>query len=349
MKTPSPDPRDSGEKKLKILYAIQGTGNGHLSRARDMIPEFEKFGKVDILISGTQVDMELSVPVTYRKHGLSFIFGRKGGVDIWRTLRGLKLLRLIKDIILLPVKDYDLVVSDFEPVSAWSCKLKGRYCVGLSHQAAVLHPWFPKPVGKGFWGKRVLRHYAPVRKAYGFHFKSYGKSVFTPVIRREVRELKSEKGNHYTVYLPAYDDETLVTFLSRFKEVRWEIFSKHNRGEYRTDGISVMPIENSRFLKSMATAAGVLCGAGFETPAEAMFLEKKLLVIPMEGQYEQLCNAIVLESMGVTVVPALSKKYDNRISWWLLAGRAIPVNYRDHAAGVAEQVVRESVKSKTRN
>ena len=53
----------------------------------------------------------------------------------------------------------------------------------------------------------------------------------------------------------------------------------------------------------------MLCGAGFETPAEALFLNKKLLVIPMKTQFEQKCNAQALKEMGVTVVKKLSYKY----------------------------------------
>ena len=37
---------------MKILYAIQGTGNGHLSRAIDVIPALKKIGQVDVLVSG---------------------------------------------------------------------------------------------------------------------------------------------------------------------------------------------------------------------------------------------------------------------------------------------------------
>ena len=33
---------------MKILFAIQGTGNGHLSRARDVYPELLKYGQVDV-------------------------------------------------------------------------------------------------------------------------------------------------------------------------------------------------------------------------------------------------------------------------------------------------------------
>ncbi|NDB36263.1 MAG: glycosyl transferase, partial [Flavobacteriia bacterium] len=39
---------------MKILYAIQGTGNGHISRAIALVPEFQKLVEVDVLISGTQ-------------------------------------------------------------------------------------------------------------------------------------------------------------------------------------------------------------------------------------------------------------------------------------------------------
>ncbi len=66
---------------MKILYAIQGTGNGHLSRARDIIPRLQKKGEVDILISGCQADVQLPYEVRYRFNGLSFIFGKKGGID----------------------------------------------------------------------------------------------------------------------------------------------------------------------------------------------------------------------------------------------------------------------------
>jgi UDP:flavonoid glycosyltransferase YjiC (YdhE family) len=34
---------------MKILYAVQGTGNGHVSRACDVIPELKKYAQVDIL------------------------------------------------------------------------------------------------------------------------------------------------------------------------------------------------------------------------------------------------------------------------------------------------------------
>jgi len=130
---------------MKILYAIQGTGNGHISRARDIIPVLKQYGELDVLLSGTQADVDLEYPVKYQFHGLSFIFGKKGGVDVLKTIKRMNFFRLLNEIWCLNIKQYDLIINDFEPVSAWACLLKGKKCIGLSHQAAVIHPFSPKP------------------------------------------------------------------------------------------------------------------------------------------------------------------------------------------------------------
>ena len=106
---------------MKILYAIQGTGNGHLSRARDIIPILQNIGEVDLLISGTQADIALPYPIKYRMRGLGFIFGKKGGVDLWQTLLQNNITGILREIHKVPVDDYDIVINDFEPVSAWAC------------------------------------------------------------------------------------------------------------------------------------------------------------------------------------------------------------------------------------
>ena len=62
---------------MRILYAIQGTGNGHLTRALDIIPALQQRGELDILVSGSQVDIPLPYPVKYRLKGMGFIFGKK--------------------------------------------------------------------------------------------------------------------------------------------------------------------------------------------------------------------------------------------------------------------------------
>lgn len=326
---------------MKILFAIQGTGNGHLSRARDVYPELKKYGEVDVLISGIQADVDFPYPVRYRYYGMSFIFGSRGGVDIFKTARKLKLFKLIRDIKQLPVKNYDIVINDFEPVSAWACKLQKVPCISLSHQSAVLNENAPQPHDSDPMGKTVLKHYAPVTAAYGFHFAAFANNIFTPVIRKQVRDITPTDEGHYTVYLPSYDDETLVTHLSHFPNAKWQVFSKHNKEPFTKGNIQMRPIENDAFIKSMASSTGVLCGAGFEGPAEAMYLGKKLMAIPMLAQYEQQCNAAALEKMGVAVIKTLSGRYYDNINWWLIDGKKVAVDYPDQTAKIIEQLMHE--------
>lgn len=89
----------------------------------------------------------------------------------------------------------------------------------------------------------------------------------------------------------------------------------------------------------MINCTGILCGAGFETPAEALYLKKKLLVIPMKGQYEQQCNAAALDLLGVPVLKSLKKKYVNKIKDWIDNFKAIPVNYPDITESIIDRVL----------
>lgn len=324
---------------MKILYAVQGTGNGHLSRALDIIPILQTLGEVDILVSGIQADIQLPFPVKYRLHGLSFIFGKSGGVDLWRTFMSSTVRRFVKEINTLPVEQYDLIINDFEPISAWACQTRDIPCIGLSHQIGALHPASPKPEETDMLGKFIMKNYAPTSSAYGFHFKAYHEDVYTPVIRESIRQLDPQDKGHYTVYLPSYDDAHLLKNLSKFSDVKWDVYSKHNKSKFTLNNVTINPIESDTFVKSMANASGVLCGAGFETPAEALYLQKKLLVVPMKNQYEQHLNAASLEQMGVPVIGSLKKKYDYAIEAWLNSKNKVQVEYPNKTKEIITSIV----------
>ncbi len=331
---------------MRVLYAIQGTGNGHLSRARDIIPILlQKNINLDILVSGTQADVELGYPITYRYKGLSFIFGKKGGVNMWRTYVKANSRRLQKEIASLPVEEYDLILNDFEPVSAWACRLKKTTCISLSHQAAVLAKNAPRPKKRDHFGRFILRNYAPGSKQYGFHFKEYQNNIFTPVIRRDIRDAIISDQGHYTVYLPSYSDKKILKVLSEFRTVRWQVFSKHNESPFYNGHIRLQPIRNEAFVKSMSSCKGILCGAGFETPAEALFLNKKLLVIPMKGQYEQKCNAAALIELGVPVMKSLKRKHWTVLERWLASDEIVKVDYPDRTEVIIDHILAEAVTS----
>lgn len=323
---------------MKILYAIQGTGNGHLARATEIVPILKQMADTDVLVSGIQGDLKLPFEVDYQLFGLSFIFGKKGGVNFAETLKRARPLRLLNDIYRLPVQRYDLILCDFEPVTAWACRLRKKACIGISHQNAVLHPDAPLPSKSIGLGKFILKNYAPSTKKYGFHFRALDEFNFTPVIRSNIRQAKVTSREHFTVYLPAYSDQEIIDVLGSFPTTKWAVFSKHCKQAYEQDNLTIEPVSLVNFTKSFTSCKGILCTAGFETPAEALFMGKKLCVIPIKNQFEQVCNADFLEAMGILVLPELRNQH-SKIKAWLSENHIQQIEYPDKTKEILETIL----------
>lgn len=329
---------------MKILYAIQGTGNGHISRAREIVPLLQQYGELDLLVSGTEAEVSLSQPLKYRLHGFSFVFGTKGGVDKWATFKLMNLRQLWRDVHRLPLAQYDLIINDFEPVSAWACRVQKLESVSLSHQCSFVSKKTPRPA-RWNYAEWLFKYYSPTTHHIGFHFERYDDFIHTPVIRSDIRNLEPTNLGHYTVYLPAYDDKTLVKYLSQVKDVQWQIFSKRQKTQYKEGNILISPVNNEAFNKSMASCEGLLTGGGFEGPAEAMFLKKKVMMIPMSGQYEQQCNALAASKLGVPVVDSIDESFVPHLSEWIQNGKAVDVNFPNETARIIDNMIKQYAKA----
>ncbi len=282
--------------------------------------------------------MKLVQEIKYRFHGFSFIFGKKGGVDHYRTWKNMDLFQFRKDMKSIPLKDYNLILNDFEPISAWACKLQKVESVSLSHQASFKSKKVPRPKTLD-WGKLILSRYAPTTHHIGFHFDRYDDFIYTPVIRSEIRQLTPTNLGHYTVYLPAVDDKDLVKVLQQIPQVRWEVFSKHTKVAYADGNVFVEPIDNEKFNISMASCEGVFTGGGFEGPAEALHLGKKLLVAPMRFQYEQQCNAYALKQFGLPVLWGSNQNWVPILKDFVANPQEHKFHFPDETAAIIAQTV----------
>ena len=121
--------------------------------------------------------------------------------------------------------------------------------------------------------------------------------------------------------------------------IKWRIFSKHANSSYQINNFSIKPIGSGQFEKSLAYCKGVICGAGFETPAEALYLEKKLLVVPMKGQYEQHYNAAALKNMGVTVIPEFTQVHLKTLRSWMLSKQCVEYDVPDKTQFIVDQII----------
>ncbi len=325
---------------MKILYALQGTGNGHLSRARELVPLFNQYAEVDVLVSGTHGEVALQQQPTYQLHGMGFIFGKEGGVAIGATLKQLKPLRFIRDIWQLPIKSYDLIVNDFEPVSAYAAKRMGHKIHALSHQAAFLSSLSPRPAyKKDPFAEWLFKHYAPAQQHTAFHFSSYDHFIHTPIIRQEIRRCTNTFSGHVTVYLPAYDDQVLIAHFVKVKEVTWHLFSKHAKSPMQFENVWIRPVDNHAFIQSFAAAEGLLTGGGFESPAEALFMGKRLFVIPMLNQYEQHCNAEALLAFGAFRSLSITHDFHQMLRKWIDLSPPKPVYFADASESIVRKIL----------
>lgn len=310
---------------MKILYGIQGTGHGHLSRAREILPELTDRAMVDVVLSGTNTRMTLDDHTSVYKRGISFEYNSKGSVSYLQSALKLRPLQFISDVRNLHVRDYDLVISDYEPVTAWAAMRADVPSVALSHQAAFLSEKSPRPAKKNTFAELILKHYAPCHQSIGFHFQKYDSFILPPVIRSEIRTIVPQRGNHVTLYLPAYSPQTLIPVLKQLPQVEWHLFTPYCSQEHTDGNVLVKPVMNRPFIESLSRCRGVITSAGFETCAEAMYLEKKLMVIPIKNQYEQYCNAAALKEMGVPVLNRIDQDFIPAVKSWLNSSKKNPV------------------------
>ena len=324
---------------MKILYACLGAGNGHVSRARDIIPYVQAFGDVDVAVSGTDSEVQLPVSIGHQHHGLIFHLGAKGGLDYWRTAKDLKVGTVLRDISEFPMEEYDVLINDFEPITARSARRARIPSISLSHQASFASRNTPRTSRHDPLAEFILRNYAPCDVNIGFHFAHYDSFIKEPVVRKEVRDLVPRNDGHYTIYLPAYDDQVIIKVLGRIPGVKWQIFSKRSKTTYVENDFTVLPVSSDGFLKSFETCEGLITGGGFESPAEALFLGKKVMMVPQKRQYEQECNAEAARRLGVPVLQSVDLSSLKTIERWIAHEKAIQIDYPDHSAETVGQAM----------
>ena len=330
-------------KKIKILYAVQATGNGHIARAMQLLPYLEQYGEVDVFLSGSNSNLDAALPVKYRSKGLSLFYGNRGGLDYLKMWKELNISRIWKEAKELPVENYDIVINDFESITSIACKLKRVPSIGFGHQASFISDKTPKPKKKDFIGEWVLKHYATATDYIGLHFESYDDFIFSPIIKDHILAAKPTNEGHVTVYLSHYSDEVVVDALSKCTDIAFQVFSKKVKTITQKGNITLMPISNEDFNKSMISSAGVITGAGFETPAEALYLGKKLLCLPIRGQYEQLCNAAALQRFNVKIIDKIEEDFSIIVQNWLSGLNAIPLVLHQSTQEIVDMVIEKGL------
>lgn len=285
---------------MKILYGVQGTGNGHLSRARAMARHLKsRHADVTYLFSGrareTYFEMEAFGDFEIRQ-GLTFAV-EKGQVSYLKTIFKNNLLTFIHEVITLDLSPYDLVLCDFDPVTAWAAKLRGKSIIGFGHQSAFKHKI---PIeGNDPIAHLVMRLFAPSKISIGLHWHHFDQPILPPIIHVDDLNLSAVQENKVLVYLPFEEMKSLSPLFKPFGDYEFYFYHPAFHAPLDQDHLHFRPLSVQQFQNDLHSSAAVICSAGFELPSECIHLGKKLLVKPVKNQMEQASNGLALEQLGL--------------------------------------------------
>lgn len=286
---------------MKILYGVQGTGNGHITRARLLADHFARSGvEVDYFFSGRPADRYFDMDCFgyYRtREGLSFVT-EQGRINVLKTAKELSPLRFVRDVKRLDVSHYDVVLNDFEPISAWAAKVQGVPVIAMSHQASFLHESVPVS-GANYWHRQLIRSFAPADVYLGVHWQPFHSHVLPPFVSQtRVISASPSVANKILVYLPFEQLSSVVDYLNDFPDT--EFYCYHPDAQNQSiKHVHLRSPSRQGFLNDLANSSGVVANAGFELSTEALHFGKKLLLKPLHGQFEQLSNILALEQLGL--------------------------------------------------
>lgn len=318
---------------MKILYGIQGTGNGHITRARHMASSFAKRDdiQVDYLFSGRTdtsfFDMQ-AFPSYKTNRGLTFDT-KNGQLSYIKTLLKNNLCHFVKEVSDVNITQYDLLINDFEPVTGWAAKKAGVPSLSISHQAAYLHH-VPK-YNQGFLDKLITQHFAPTKYSIGTHWYHFGHPIIPPVVAADLIEssnkhLTSDAFNsHIVVYLPFESLSQIRHQLHVLSD--WIFVCYHPMIDAKVIDRNIVwqPLSSHNFQHDLVKCSGVISNSGFELATECLSIGKPLLVKPLQKQYEQLSNAYTLEQLGLCEVLANLDAED--IDDWLQSKHGVKVDF----------------------
>ena len=323
---------------MKILYGVQGTGNGHIARARAMALALkERNADVDFLFSGREkskyFSMEAFGDYTTRR-GLTFIT-EQGKVDYFKTAISANLIGLYKEVNHLELSEYDLVINDYEPVSAWAAKLQKVPCIGISHQNAFRYQ-VPKR-GEGWLEQQLIRYFAPSDVHLGLHWYHFNQPILPPIVHTH----KGEQGENQAftlVYLPFESMEDITELLLRFSSHQFVCYHPDIMETESIENIRFQPLSHVNFHKDLHVCQGVIANGGFELPSEALSLGKKLLLKPLAGQFEQESNVATLEHLGLA--QSMDHLDPTAVRTWLDEKQAESVSYPDVATHLVDWILK---------
>jgi len=302
----------------RILYDVAGEGFGHSSRSHLIGQHLIDAGHEVVFLAsrkslsylrkhfGANVHEVFGLCLVYQNRNLSplrtvttnlaqFLDHRSANKELYR--------RVIEPF------DPNVVISDFEPFSAMWAWHHGVPFVSINHQDLLTlceleHPsghrlaklnaqWVTRCHHFGAAAHIILNFFqAPVKHASGV--------LAPPVVRPIAQRFSPTCDEHILIYStdPTWKDR-LLTMLRTFPAQQFHIYGFNE--SKRIGNCTLLKNSTEGFLQDLASCRGVIATAGFSLISECLHFRKKMLLLPIQGQYEQVINAFYAEKLGIAL------------------------------------------------
>ncbi len=302
----------------KIIYGVAGEGFGHSSRSHLIGQRLIDAGH-NVMFVGSQKSL-LYLKQYFGERvreifGLSFAFEGER-IDKSETLK--------RNLLKLPeanrqndelFKEHfepfepELVISDFEPFSAWWAWRKRVPFISIDHEHVLTLCELEHPAKS--WFSRITAsvvtecHYVG---AVAYIIVNFFKAplrvdsaiLAPPIVRPVVAALEARRGEHILLYsTTGTGQDQLREVLENFADQKFYIYGFNKSAEYKNCIFKKRSTEG--FLADLAGARGVIASAGFSLISECLYLRKKMLLLPVAGQYEQIINAHYIQKLGLGI------------------------------------------------
>lgn len=302
---------------MKILYGVVGEGMGHATRSRVILDHLTKHHDVHIVVSGRARDY-LAKHFENVHNIWGFTIKYEGNsVKKWQTvLQNLKGAvagwpqNVKKYFELVDAFHPDVVISDFETFSYLFAKNHFLPVISVDNMQIINRCKHDPALLAGHEDAfEMTRSIVKAKLPGAFHYiistffypelRKERTTLAPSILRPDILSAKSEAGDHLLVYQTSTTNQALVDGLEasglpcRVYGMRREITAPQVEGN-----LTFMPFSEKGFIDDLRTARAVVAGGGYTLMSEAVYLHKPMLSLPVEGQFEQVLNALYLERLG---------------------------------------------------
>ncbi|MHC4462196.1 MAG: glycosyltransferase family protein [Planctomycetota bacterium] len=302
----------------RIIYGVAGEGFGHSSRSHLIGQRLIDSGH-DVTFVGSKRSL------VYLKQyfgervkeifGLSFAY-EDGRIDKSETLK--------RNLLNLPegnrqneelFRTYfepfapELVISDFEPFSAWWAWRNRIPFISIDHEHMLTlcklehksKNWFSRLTASVVTECHYVGAVAyVVINFFKTPLRIDSAVLVPPIVRPIVRALEAGEGEHILLYsTTGKGEKKLRDILGRFGGQKFYVYGFDKSEEFKNCVFKECSTEG--FLADLAGARGVIASAGFSLISECLYLKKKMLLLPVAGQYEQMINGHYIEKLGLGI------------------------------------------------